>query len=68
MSYRKIDVDGVTYEYTVGKQYLKIKGIGTWPRELVGIEVERKRNKYAVTPHIVANIINGLKLFSKVKI
>ena len=28
MSYRKINVDGIIYEYTVGKSGLKVKGLG----------------------------------------
>lgn len=28
MSYRKIEVDGDTYEYVVGKTHLKVKGLG----------------------------------------
>lgn len=33
MSYRKIEVNGMIYEYTVGKQNIKIKGVGAFPKE-----------------------------------
>lgn len=65
MAYRKITVDGTVYEYVVGKQYLKIKGLGSWPRDKIGIEIERKRDKYAVTPDIIADLIQGVKLLGK---
>jgi len=36
MSYRKIEVDGKTYEYTVGRTHLKVKGVGVIEREKIG--------------------------------
>lgn len=41
MSYRKIKVDGIQYEYVVGKTHVKIKGIGVWPKEEVGEKTAR---------------------------
>jgi hypothetical protein len=65
MSYRKINVNGASYEYVVGKSYLKVKGVGVWPREKVGYEIERKRNKYMVTPAVVAELIGkGPEVFT----
>jgi len=29
MSYRKLTIDGQQYEYTVGKKFVKVKGVGT---------------------------------------
>lgn len=36
MGYRTIEVDGTTYEYTVGKTHVKVKGVGTDKKENVG--------------------------------
>lgn len=41
MSYRKITVDGIQYEYVVGKTHVKIKGIGVWPKEEIGEKAAR---------------------------
>lgn len=39
MSYRKITVDGKEYEYTIGHTHVKVKGVGVWPKEEVGVKV-----------------------------
>ena len=44
MSYRKIQVDGATYEYVVGRSHVKVKGVGVVPKHEVG---QRHRNPYA---------------------
>lgn len=36
MGYRKITVEGVEYQYTVGRTHVKIRGLGVWPKEEVG--------------------------------
>jgi len=36
MSYRNITVDGIKYQYTVGKTHVKIKGLGVWPKGEIG--------------------------------
>jgi hypothetical protein len=36
MSYRKIDVDGKIYEYSIGKTHTKIRHVGAWKNEEVG--------------------------------
>lgn len=41
MSYRKINVDGKEYEYTVGKTHVKVKGVGVWPKEEVGVNLAK---------------------------
>lgn len=43
MSYRKITVNGIDYQYTVGETHVKIRGIGTWLKEDIG---EIVRTKY----------------------
>lgn len=40
MSYRKIEVKGKTYEYTVGRTHTKIKGIGAFLNQEIGETVE----------------------------
>lgn len=41
MSYRKVKIGDVQYEYVVGKTHVKVKGIGAFPKEEVGQVVER---------------------------
>lgn len=36
MSYRKITVDGVEHQYTVGKTHVKVHGMQAAPREQIG--------------------------------
>lgn len=36
MAYRKIEIDGTTYEYTIGKTHVKVKGLEAAPKEKVG--------------------------------
>lgn len=55
MSYRKIEVDGDTYEYTVGRTHVKVRGWAAVPKEvLVG---ENKSVPVSVTPWQVQNWI-----------
>lgn len=42
MSYRKIEVNGKTYEYVIGKTNIKIKGVGVFSTVEVGDESARK--------------------------
>jgi len=43
MSYRKITVDGKTYEYVVGRTHLKIKGFGLFATAEIGNPVRKGR-------------------------
>lgn len=36
MSYRKIEVDGQVFEYSIGKTHAKIRGVGAYKNEDVG--------------------------------
>lgn len=36
MSYRKIEVEGQIFEYSVGKTHTKIRGVGAFENERVG--------------------------------
>lgn len=42
MSYRKIEVNGKTYEYTVGKTHLKIRGLGVIDKQSIGTKIQEK--------------------------
>lgn len=61
MSYRNITVDGIKYQYVVGKSYVKIKGLGVWPKADVGVEIDRDMDSYApnveVYPSHIADLI-----------
>lgn len=58
MAYRKIEVDGATYEYTVGSSMLKVKGFPAVDRNQVGETVWTDNvEKVMVTPRDVANWI-----------
>jgi hypothetical protein len=36
MSYRKIEVDGAVFEYSIGRTHTKIRGVGAYPNGEVG--------------------------------
>lgn len=36
MSYRKLEVEGQVFEYSIGKTHTKIRGIGAYKNEEVG--------------------------------
>lgn len=56
MSYRRIIVDDKEYEYTVGKQFLKIKGVGSYRFN----DAESKCSP-AITPIMVERVIRNNK-------
>jgi hypothetical protein len=39
--YRKLDVDGTPYEYSVGKSYVKIRGLGEFPKYRIGHVIDK---------------------------
>ena len=60
MTYRKIEVDGTTYEYVVGRSHVKVRGPGfskVLPKAEVGQPVGEDR--YAVSPANIRNVILG---------
>ena len=66
MSYRKIELNGRTYEWVVGKTALKVKGVGVWPIADVGTPAASKREwgkphtpAYVCGPAHVINAILG---------
>lgn len=38
MSYRNITVDRIGYQYTIGKGCVKIRGLGVWDKEDIGLD------------------------------
>jgi hypothetical protein len=60
MSYRKIEVDGQTYEYVIGWVMVKVKGFEAVPREQVGQPVWIDDvEKIMITPALVAEWIRS---------
>ena len=41
MSYRKLEVDGQVFEYSIGRTHTKIRGVGAFANGDVGIRVQR---------------------------
>lgn len=40
MAYRKIEVDGKSYEYTIGRTHVKVKGVGVATLDEVGRQID----------------------------
>ena len=55
--YRKIEVNGMTYEYAVGTQATFIKGVGSFSHRQIGFCVDVSMDKYCVTPSMVRGAI-----------
>jgi hypothetical protein len=36
MSYRKIEVDGQVFEYSIGRTHTKIRGVGAYENHMIG--------------------------------
>ncbi len=81
MSYRKLTIDGKEYEYTIGRTHTKIKGLGAFTNEEIGVRYvtdgidaekqlanpELKLGKLKVKPsHVIGKIIG--EEFTKVQI
>lgn len=59
MSYRKIEVDGKTYEYVVGKTTTKVKGVGVFRNSDYGVPVECT-DTYVISAAGVKRMVRGL--------
>nr|WP_250808428.1 hypothetical protein [Neorhizobium tomejilense] len=60
MSYRKIDVNGKTYQYVVGRSHVKIQGPNfskTFRKSEVGQQIGE--DQYVVTPANIRNVVLG---------
>jgi len=71
MSYRKLEVDGNVFEYSIGKTHTKIRGVGAYKNEEVGKEYQSgvchcgsRGCDYAVPIHIQVRP-NDLSAFIK---
>jgi len=53
MTYRKIEVNNVTYEYVVGRSNIKIKGVGVYPKP----EARDEEDQIAITPSDIRKLI-----------
>ncbi len=71
MSYRKIVVSGVIHEYVIGKSHTKIKHVGTFRNDQIGVvgkyDCLNNENIYSVTPEIVKQIIENARVAELVK-
>ena len=69
MSYRKIEVEGKVFEYSIGKTHTKIRHVGAYPNGEVGVRTQKYWageliNTVQVRPSDIANFIklNNLKV------
>ena len=60
MSYRKIEVDGNLYEYSIGKTHTKIRHVGAFDNREVGYVISDREVR--VRPSDLANFIKQKKL------
>ena len=66
MSYRNLTVDGRVYQYSIGKEFTHIRGVGAFRHQDIGDTVRgmtdphTDRYKFIVTPRCVANAIKGV--------
>jgi hypothetical protein len=75
MSYRKIEVDGQVFEYSIGKTHTKIRGVGAYMYDQVGNYNtnatqewwDHPDGSFQVRPSDLANFIKQNKLKVKVK-
>lgn len=70
MSYRKIEVDGTVFEYSIGKTHTKIRGVGAYANGEVGVRVQKYWggeliNTVQVRPSDLATFIKRNKLKAK---
>lgn len=55
MSYRKLQIEDKTYEYTIGKSFVKIKDLGVFPKSQIGEKISE--DVYSVTPNKLKEFI-----------
>jgi hypothetical protein len=67
MSYRKLEVNGTVFEYSVGRSHVKIKHVGAFPKHKVGHVIDEYEVR--VRPGDIADFIkrNNLKAKSEDK-
>ena len=67
MSYRKVVVDNQVFEYSIGKTHTKIRHVGAYPNDEVGVRTQKYWageliNTVQVRPSDLANFIKQKKL------
>jgi hypothetical protein len=75
MSYRKLEVDGNVFEYSIGKTHTKIRGVGAYKNEDIGSNHvvgsqqswDRPDISFQVRPSDLASFIKQNKLKVKVE-
>lgn len=60
MHYRKITVNGKTYEYVVGRWDTKVKGVGLFPNREWTYCINAGDGEFMVSPYHVEGMILGL--------
>lgn len=66
MSYRNLTVDGRVYQYSIGKSFTHIRGVGAFRHQDIGDPVRGMTDphtgcyKFIVTPRCVANAVKGV--------
>ena len=66
MSYRNLTVIGRVYQYSIGKSFTHIRGVGAFRHQDIGDTVrgmtdpKTNRDTFIVTPRCVANAIRGV--------
>lgn len=58
MGYRKIEVDGKTYEYVIGRKFVKFRGGKAIPHSEIGVMRDRM-DEYVITPKLIAAYLKG---------
>lgn len=61
MSYRKINVNGTEYEYTIGETFTKVRGLDAFKNSDIGDPIVGVKDQFYVTPYNVKNAILGVK-------
>lgn len=72
MSYRKLEVDGQVFEYSIGKTHTKIRHVGAYPNGEVGVRTQKYWageliNTVQVRPSDLINFIKKNELKVKTK-
>ena len=75
MSYRKLEVDGNVFEYSIGKTHTKIRGVGAYENKRIGNYRTKSEydwwdspdGSFQVRPSDLASFIKQNKLKVKVK-
>jgi hypothetical protein len=58
MSYRTMVVGGKSYEYVIGKKFLKVKGVGSFLKSEIGCD-RGPNSGFEVTPGMISDLIAG---------